>query len=131
EGGGPLDDARRLALYLAALAAADAIDVEIASAALVADLVPRARTLGRTVILSAHLLTATPPVAELLELVDRARGLGADVAKIVTYARDRADLRALVAATLAASERGVVTLAMGALGPLSRLVLPAAGSLLT
>jgi len=131
EGGGPLGDDRRLALYLAALPVADAIDIEVASDALVAALVPRARALGRMVILSAHVLDTTPPVTALLGLVDRARGLGADLPKIATHARDHADLRTLLATTLAASEHGVVTLAMGPVGPLSRVVLPAAGSLLT
>jgi len=129
EGGGALEDGRRLALYGAALAEADAIDVEIASTALVTALVPAARALGRTVILSAHVLDTTPPVAALLALVDRASRLGADVTKIATHAREHADLRTLLATTLAASD--VVTLAMGPLGPLSRIVLPAAGSLLT
>src|SRR5689334_9841446 len=129
EGGTPLDDERRLALYLAALPEADAVDVEIASAGIVGELVPRARALKRTVILSAHVLDATPPVPALLALVDRARELGADVTKLATHAREHADLRTLLAVTLAAAN--VVTLAMGPLGPMSRVVLPAAGSLLT
>src|SRR5438445_659455 len=42
EGGRPLEEARRRALYAAGLPHADAIDVEIASTALAADLVPQA-----------------------------------------------------------------------------------------
>src|SRR5262245_12059652 len=132
EGGRAVDDARRRAIYQAGLPQVHAIDVEIASAALVADLVPRARAAGCLVILSAHVLDHTPARAALLALVDRAEGLGADVTKLATHARDRDDLRTLLDVTLAARARGVVTLAMGAAaGPLSRLVLPAAGSLLT
>ena len=66
EGGRPMDEARRRALYTAGLPHADAIDVEVASTSLAAELVPRARAAGRTVILSAHALHATPPVAALL-----------------------------------------------------------------
>jgi len=131
EGGRALDESRRRDLYAAGLAHVDAVDVEIASAALVAELVPRARSLGRLVILSAHVLDGTPPVERLQALVDRAAALGADVAKVVTHAARLGDLRTLVELTLAARERGVVTLAMGPAGPLSRIVLPAAGSLLT
>ncbi|HYY05402.1 MAG TPA: type I 3-dehydroquinate dehydratase, partial [Candidatus Limnocylindria bacterium] len=69
EGGRPLDEARRRALYAAGLPQADAIDVEIASTALVRELVPEARAAGRTVILSAHVLDTTPPAAALLALV--------------------------------------------------------------
>ena len=130
EGGRALDDARRLAIYDAGLAHAAAIDVEIASEALAASLVPRAKAAGRLVILSAHALDATPSARALLALVDRAEALGADVTKLATHARDLADVRTLLEVTLAACERGIVTLAMGPLG-VSRILLPAAGSLLT
>ena len=131
EGGQPLDERLRRDLYAAALPHADAIDVEIGSTALVADIVPRARALARTVILSAHVLDRTPPVAELTDLATRARNLGADVPKLVTHARGLDDLATLLAVTLAERTRGITTLAMGTAGPLSRLALPAAGSLLT
>jgi len=129
EGGQPLDEPRRRALYVAGLPHADAIDVEIASSALVAELVPQARARQRLVILSAHVLDRTPDAPTLRALVDRARALGADVVKLATQPRQAADLRVLIEVTLA--ERDVVTLALGAFGPLSRVVLPAAGSLLT
>src|SRR6184192_4505019 len=91
EGGRPMDEARRRALYTSGLPHTDAIDVEIASTALAAELVPRARAAGRTVILSAHMLHSTPPAAALLGLIDRAEALGADVTKLVTHARDLDD----------------------------------------
>lgn len=131
EGGRPLEEARRRAIYEAGLAGAHAIDVEIASRDLVAALVPQARAAGRTVVLSAHATDGTPPAADLLALVDRAEALGADVTKLAAHARHLEDLRTLLAVTLAARERGIVTVAMGPAGPLSRLVLPAAGSLFT
>ena len=131
EGGKPLDERRRKALYDAALPHVDAIDTEIVSTALTVDLVPAARAANKLVILSAHALQATPPQDGLVSLVDRGFGLGADVVKLATHATSMDDLRTLLAVTLAARRRGIVTLAMGPLGPLSRLVLPAAGSLLT
>src|SRR5437762_64106 len=74
---------------------------------------------------------ATLPAAALLGLVDRAEALGADLTKLVTHARNLGDLRVLLEVTLVARARGIVTLATGPAGPLSRVVLPAAGSLLT
>src|SRR5438034_58135 len=65
EGGRAMDEARRRALYAAGLPHAEAIDVEIASTALAAELVPQARAAGKTVMLSAHALHATPPAAAL------------------------------------------------------------------
>jgi 3-dehydroquinate dehydratase-1 len=131
EGGAPLAEERRAALYAAGLEHADAVDVELASEALVAELMPRARRAGRAVILSAHLLEATPAADALLALVERARALGADLTKLASLVRDPDDLRTLLAVTLAARTHGVATLGMGPWGPLSRLLLPAAGSLLT
>jgi len=131
EGGRPLDDAQRLALYEAGLPHADAIDVEIASESLVDRLLPAARTAGRTAILSVHALDVTPLPDGLRALVERARKLGADVPKVAAYAATLEDLRRLLTLTLAERAAGIVTLAMGPMGPLSRIVLPAAGSLLT
>jgi 3-dehydroquinate dehydratase-1 len=131
EGGNAMDEERRRALYAAGLPHAHAIDVEIASAELVAELAPQAQALGRTLILSAHALDRTPPERELLALVDRAAGLGADLTKLATQPRDVADVQTLLAVTLAARGRGIVTVGMGPAGPLSRVVLAAAGSLFT
>lgn len=131
EGGRPLDEALRARLYEATLPHVDAVDVEIASTALATALVASAHAAGRVAILSAHALDATPPEATLSALVDRGFALGADVVKLATYAADAEALRRLLAVTLATRARPIVTLAMGPLGPLSRLVLPAAGSLLT
>jgi 3-dehydroquinate dehydratase-1 len=83
------------------------------------------------VLLSAHDFQATPAREVLLALIDRARTLGADLPKLATYAASPEDLRTLLDVTLAARDAGVVTLGMGPFGPLSRVVLPAAGSLLT
>lgn len=131
EGGRAMAETQRAALYHRALAGVAAVDVEIASAALVADVVPAARALGRAVILSAHDFAATPSREALLGLVARARALGADLPKLATRAATPDDLATLLDVTLAARADGVVTLGMGPLGPLSRIALPAAGSRLT
>jgi 3-dehydroquinate dehydratase-1 len=131
EGGRPWPDDRRAALYSAALPHVQAIDVEIVSRDLAADLAPRARAAGCLVLLSAHDFQATPACDVLLALIDRARALGADLPKVAAHAASPEDLRSLLDVTLAARDAGVVTLGMGPFGPLSRVVLPAAGSLLT
>jgi 3-dehydroquinate dehydratase-1 len=130
EGGRPVDEGLRRALYLEGLPLVDAIDVEIASTDLIAELVPTARLLGRPVILSAHMLDATPPIGVLLGLVDRAHALGASLTKLAAHAQSVEDIRILLETTLATRERGIVTLAMGPLGA-ARVLLPFAGSLLT
>lgn len=131
EGGRAMPEDQRRALYEAGLPHADAIDLEIASLALVHDVGDRARAQGRTLLLSAHFLAATPSRVELLALVDRGGALGADVVKLAAYAQDLDDVRTLLGVTLAARDRGVVTMSMGEVGALSRVFFPAAGSLLT
>jgi 3-dehydroquinate dehydratase-1 len=105
--------------------------VEIASRALVERLVPLARARGCLLILSAHDFSRTPPADELAALAERGRGLGADVVKLATTTRSFSDVQTLLTVTLAQRPSGVVTLGMGPFGPLTRIVLPAAGSLLT
>lgn len=131
EGGRPLLEEQRRALYEAGLAHADAIDIEIASAERLAPVVERARNDGRLVILSAHFPDGTPPLGTLLGLVARAETLGAHLTKLVTTARAAADVRLLLEATLAAQPRPVATFAMGPLGVGSRVACGMAGSLLT
>ena len=131
EGGRPMAEELRAELYRIALQQVAAIDVETASEALVAELLPRARAAGCTVILSFHDFATTPSREALVARVHRARALGADLPKLATHAATLDDLRTLLEVTAATRTEGVVTLGMGPLGPLSRLVLPAAGSLLT
>lgn len=131
EGGQAMAESLRASLYLSGLEQADAVDLEIASDALAREIVPRARAAGRTVILSAHDFRRTPPTDTLLALVDRAESLGADVVKLAAHAETGDDVRRLLEVTLAARERGIVTLSMGPIGALSRVFFGAAGSLLT
>lgn len=131
EGGRAMPDALRADIYRAGVEHADAVDVEIASVDLVAEVLPLARAARKLVVLSAHDFDGTPARAALQALVDQAFALGADVAKLATVTHAPADLRTLLEVTLATRDRGVVTLGMGPLGPLSRVVLPAAGSLMT
>lgn len=131
EGGRPVAEPQRRAIYETGLALADAVDVEIASTALVEALVEPARRAGRTVILSTHDFEGTPARTELLDRVARAFDAGADVAKVATFPRSLAELQVLLDVTRGLAPQPIATLAMGPWGPLSRFVLPAAGSLLT
>ena len=131
EGGRAMPEPVRAAIYLAGLPLVDAIDIELSSTALRDDLLPRARATGTTALLSFHDFQATPSAAILHDIVTRAGGCGADITKIATTANTMDDVRTLLALTLECRDRGVATLAMGLIGSLSRLLFPAAGSLLT
>lgn len=131
EGGRSMPEATRAEIYEAALPLVDAIDVELSSVELYRALIPKARAAGKTVILSFHDFRGTPNRTALRERAERALHAGAHIAKLATTAHTLDDVRVLLEITLALRERGVVTLAMGELGTLSRVFFPAAGSLLT
>jgi 3-dehydroquinate dehydratase I len=112
---------------------ADAIDVELATPG-VADLVSRARAAGLAVVVSHHDFAATPPADEIVALLRRQRDVGADVCKVAVMPHDPDDVLALLTATRAFArdaDRPVVTVAMGALGVVSRLAGGVFGSAMT
>ncbi|MCC2321059.1 type I 3-dehydroquinate dehydratase [Cellulomonas xiejunii] len=112
---------------------ADAIDVELATPG-VAGLVSRARAAGLVVVVSHHDFAATPPVDEIVGLLRRQRDVGADVCKVAVMPHDPDDVLALLTATRAFArdaDRPVVTVAMGALGVVSRLAGGVFGSAMT
>lgn len=139
EGGAqPADDAAYAATVHAVVAGAgpqgaDAVDVELATPG-VADLVARAQAAGLAVVVSHHDFAATPPAAELLEVLRRQRAAGADVCKVAVMPHDADDVLALLTATRAFArdaDRPVVTVAMGALGLVTRLAGGVFGSAMT
>lgn len=121
-------ETERLALYLAGLESASAVDVEIGAHAL-ASLVEAAHRRGVKVVGSFHDFRGTPDVARLDAVEARGRRLGADVVKIAARVRTSGDLARLLA--LPARAKGpICVLGMGALGAVSRVALPCAGSCL-
>lgn len=129
EGGATfLDDPTRASLWRAALPHVAAIDVEIRCAAKFEQLFQEARRSGRLVVLSYHNFQRTPTFPQLEELFRRARARGADVVKLATHAAKAEHVWRLAQFTWAHRQFPVVTMAMGPLGPLSRLLLPLLGS---
>lgn len=131
EGGTPMPEDVRRAILLSAIPHVAAVDVEIASTELLSAIAPALTASAGTLILSAHDFRTTPPADALQAIIDRGRALGAHVVKIATRTDTPAALETLLGVTLANRAAGIVTLGMGAYGPLSRVALPAAGSLLT
>lgn len=124
-------DASRAALYEKILPHVDAIDVELSSKMVLARVARAARKARKTLILSFHDFDAMPPRARLDSILRSAKRAGADAVKIAARARRPEDLRTLGAFTLAHSRQGLITIAMGKEGGLSRVLFPALGSLIT
>ncbi len=103
------------------------IDVELNSD-IRDDVIRLARRHGVKVIVSHHDFEKTPPFEELVKIRDAIAGSGADIAKIVTYARRMEDN--IIALRLVAEPKNIPTVAfcMGDLGRISRILAPLFGA---
>lgn len=131
EGGkAKLTDEQRAALYQHISPLVDAIDVDL-SASILKDVVAIARRNKNTVILSYHDFQGTPSEARLDEIVRKAISLGAHVTKIAAKAKAESDVVRLLQFTMNRREKHLVTISMGNIGSIARLVAPLTGSLMT
>ena len=82
------------------------------------------------IVLSFHDFQGTPPPGELREIVERMIRHGADVAKIVTFARSWEDNLKILSLSPYAQKRGqaIVTFCMGEKGKMSRIFSPLMGA---
>ena len=114
---------------------ADAIDVELFfDRETAVSLIEAAHASGQKVILSNHDFQKTPPKEELVRRLKSMQELGGDIAKIAVMPQSSADVRILLEATEEAHRKlsvPVVTMSMGAVGVVSRLLGETFGSALT
>lgn len=124
------DEAQRLDCYVQGLPHVNGLDVEL-DAAILPDIVAAAK--GKvTLVGSSHHFRGMPSADELNQLVERGIEAGVDVVKIAAFAATRPEVQRL--ADLLETYRGrqsLCTLAMGPMGPSSRVELAVAGSCLT
>lgn len=125
------DDAARLDLYKAVLPDVAAVDIELSSKSIAADVVSAAHALGKPVVLSYHDFKQTPPLNTLNAIARDARSAGADIVKVAAMCGSQDDVRTLTRFTLDHVHEGVVVIGMGPIGATTRVLLPALGSLFT
>jgi 3-dehydroquinate dehydratase-1 len=132
DGGRWNEDAPRLPLFEAALADGNCtwVDVEVESA-IAAEVVSRARRLGRRVIVSHHDFAGTPEADDLDAVVTRARALNPDVIKLATRVDDLEGHDRLTELLRRHRGQALAVIGMGAVGRPLRSYLPAIGSRLT
>jgi 3-dehydroquinate dehydratase-1 len=130
EGGRNALSAReRASRYLAVLGQVAALDVELASARVLADVLDAARARKIRIVLSFHDFAGMPSLATLRAMQRRAVKLGADVFKVAVTARTPGEFGALIA-LLEAAPLPTAVMGMGPLGKVSRLAAAACGSVL-
>jgi 3-dehydroquinate dehydratase-1 len=118
---------KRLTMFKRIEPFVDAIDIEID-----ADITKE--VIGcftdKTVIVSEHDFDKTPDENELSRIVDTAKSIGADIIKIAAMAHCREDVIRLLMFTKERSEQ-LVTISMGDIGRVTRVIAPLFGSLFT
>ena len=131
EGGrGALSAEARRELYHRLLPQAALVDVEVASMALLDDVVSAARERGVLVVASLHDFTATPTRDRLKSAIDRAMTGGADLVKFATTVNTTAELAVLGSLLEESGHVPLSVMGMGPLGRVSRLLLGQLGSVL-
>ncbi|TAK70994.1 MAG: type I 3-dehydroquinate dehydratase [Betaproteobacteria bacterium] len=126
-----LSEQERLSLFKAIISHVDSVDIELASKSIISDVIDTAHAAKKLVVISYHNFDRTPSLAELNSIATRAKALRADVIKVATHARSQKDIQTLASFTITNSDVRLVTIAMGAIGIVSRVFFPAIGSCIT
>lgn len=108
---------------------ADAVDIELCAGERDA-VVKKAKSAGKTVIISTHDFQKTPELDVMMGIIRESFEACADIAKLAVMPQSFEDVLRLFELTLH-SKKPVCTIAMGNIGRHSRIVAPIYGSVLT
>lgn len=117
----------RVGIFKAIMPYVDSVDIELGTP--VSDAVGKLAQ-RKTILVSEHDFEKTPDTDELRDMVDRAKKQGADIVKIAAMANCREDVIRLLEFNRSCTEP-LITIAMGPLGTVSRVIAPLFGSLFT
>lgn len=139
EGGEKAAEPERYARLLKAVAGsgnADMIDVEIFTGdGVVREVIDACHAAGVVVVGSNHDFFKTPPQTEIVNRLRKMQEMGADIPKIAVMPACKKDVLTLLSATeeMAANfaDRPIITMSMGSVGVISRLVGESIGSAMT
>jgi 3-dehydroquinate dehydratase-1 len=121
-----LSDAKKLAIIEAALPFIDMIDIELSSP--LCRVIPAKAGIQKVkVIVSSHNFKRMPKNLE--GILKKSLQAGADIVKVAGWARTPADVAAMTNFTHRHRRHKLITMCLGPVGSISRVLLPAAGSL--
>lgn len=125
-----ISDDDKYKIFAGVISLVDAVDIELSSP-LLAKAVNLVKENRKTAVVSAHNFKETVSDAILKNILDRAKEGGADIVKIAMQANSVEDIKRLAAFTLENRDKNIITVSLGRLGSISRLLFPLMGSLLT
>ena len=131
EEGGAWDGSEdeRIRALLSLLHLTDAVDIELCAQKRDV-VVKKAKTEGKTVIISTHDFKSTPEPDVMTGIINESFEAGADIAKLAVMPQTLTDVLRLLEVTLRAYGK-ICTIAMGDTGRHSRVVAPIYGSVMT
>ncbi len=118
-------DGLKIQIIENALDLVDMVDIELSSPLLM-QVIGLARKHKKKVIVSSHFLEGMP--RDLGSILKKSLSTRADVVKIAAKANSFDDVMTMLAFTHRHRKHGLITMSLGPLGAISRLVFPAAGS---
>ena len=125
------DEGDRAEFFKKLIPEVDAIDIEL-TAGIRDEVVETAKAHKKSVIVSEHNTEETPPDEEIEKLLSESAASGADVIKVAFLPNSTDDVARLMCLTLKHSKaHHLVTISLGYLGRISRVIAPLFGSCLT
>lgn len=132
EGGySTIDDKYKCELFNVVMPFSDAVDIEINSSEMLRGIIPLYKNHNKLIIGSYHNFNNTPDIEDLTDIVLRAEQYGADITKIAVMANTRNDMAKLISFTINNRDRNLITISLGSIGQISRILNPIIGSLMT
>lgn len=119
----------RIRTLVSLMSLADAVDIELCAGER-DTVVKKAKSAGKTVIISTHDFQRTPELDVMAGIIRESIEAGADIAKLAVTPQSLEDVPSLFEVTLH-SKGKVCTIAMGDLGRHSRVIAPIYGSVMT
>ncbi len=120
----------KLSIFKENISLVDAVDIELKSPIL-SEVVKTARKNKKIVIISWHNFKMTPNDKILKHILNKAKKSGAHLVKIAAKANKEEDLNRLMRFTIENKSKNIITISLGEIGSISRLVFPGFGSLIT
>jgi len=120
----------KLKIFKENISLVDAVDVELRSPIL-AELIKIAKKNKKILIISSHNFKLTPNDKIIKDILSKAKKRGANLVKIALKANRPEDVIRLLKFTLENKAKNLITISLGEIGSISRLVFPAVGSLIT
>ena len=122
---------KRLQLFRMLIHEVDSVDIELSSKTILDSVIEIAHKFHKLVIVSYHNFVQTPSKEKLEMVIKEAKNRRADIIKISTLVKTPDDILTLGQVTFKNRTKNIITLAMGKIGTISRILFPILGSLIT